>query len=194
MSIRPYLFTFVVNLLLLIVIANCATKPGNSQSAAPKGYVSYQLAYPNYQAIFQRLQLESERKLKSRGEAHITIVTPPEFEILKKKIKPDRIHEVASTFLDKTIPFEHVCLGEGEKKIKDQIEKVFFVVVTAPDLLRLRRTLAEEGHFSKNEFDPDLFFPHITLGFTERDLYYEDGVIKNKESCKTNLQPLLASP
>ena len=132
-----------------------------------------------------------DRKLKSRGEAHITVITPPEFDVLKTKITPSRIHTLASVFLQKEIVIQHVCLGESDKKIKDKIEKVFYVVITSPELLRLRHALADEGHLSKNEFNPEVFFPHITIGFTERDLYYEDGIIKNKDSCPGNLQNLL---
>ena len=159
-----------------------------------KSYVTYELPYAQYRPIFHRLQLSLDRKLKTRGEAHITVITPPEFEILKTKISPARIHAIASEFLNKSISFQHLCLGEGEKKIQNQTELVFFIVVIAPELLQLRRTLAEEGHFNKKEFNPDLFFPHITLGFTERDLYFEDGIIKNQDSCPKKLQNLLVSP
>lgn len=31
----------------------------------------------------------------------------------------------------------------------------------------------------------------ITLGFTEKDLHFEQGVIKNQKSCPKKLQPLL---
>ena len=193
MSIRPYFLTFAVIWMLTFLIANCATKPDTSSPPALKNYVSLELAYPKYQAILQHLQQGIERKLKSRGEAHITVVTPPEFEILKSKLSPAQIHALAAGFLKKPISFEHVCLGQGKKKIKDQIEQVFFIVVTSSELLQLRRALTEEGHFNKTEFDPELFFPHITLGFTDRDLYFEDGIIKNKAACPQKLQNLLVT-
>ena len=192
MSIRLQSLTFAVILTLSFLIANCATKSATS-SLASKNYVTYELAYPEYQALFIRLQQGLERKLKSRGEAHITIITPPEFEILKSKLSPIRIHALASSFLKKPIFFKHVCLGQGEKKTKDQTEQVYFIVVAAPELLKLRRALSEEGHFNKKDFDPELFFPHITLGFTERDLYFEDGIIKNKTACPKKLQNLLVT-
>lgn len=61
-----------------------------------------------------------------------------------------------------------------------------YLVVQSPDLVERRKALRNQ--FERNggrtgDFDADRFFPHITVGFTGRDLHESDGVIKNNDSC-----------
>ena len=151
--------------------------------SALKNYISYDLQYKPFEEM--RLQLEKTlgAALKNRGEAHITVVTPPEYERLTQKLKPEQIHAVANETLVKMPAYEIVCIGSGSLKIKEKTEKTYYVVVVANELLALRKKLAELAELPKEQFDPNLFFPHVTLGFTSRDLHYEDGVIKDKNSC-----------
>jgi len=176
MSIKPQ-----KALLVLIFNILCFLSP--SAHSALKNYISYDLQYKPFEDM--RLQLEKTlgMPLQNRGEAHITVVTPPEYAKLSQKLKPEQIHALANEILMKMPKYEVVCIGSGSLKIKEQVEKTYFAVVTADSLKIIREKLAKTSGLSKSDFDPALFFPHVTLGFTSRDLHYEDGVIKDKNSC-----------
>lgn len=127
--------------------------------------------------------------LKNRGEAHITVITPIEYDVLKTHMNIKDIEKIAlKQGLQKT-RWTPVCVGEG--RIKEMTN--YFVVVKSPDLLRVRRAI--ETEFKKRaqkapltvaagKFEAAHFYPHITLGFTERDLHEADGVIKDQKLCR----------
>jgi 2'-5' RNA ligase len=151
--------------------------------SALKTYISYDLEYKAFEEMRLKLENTLGTPLKNRGEAHITVITPPEYKKLTMTLKHEQVHAIANETLVKMPAYETVCVGSGSLKIKEKTEKTYYVVVTAPELLNLRKKLAEAAKLPKDQFDPDLFFPHVTLGFTTRDLHYEDGVIKDKNSC-----------
>lgn len=176
MSIKPQkaLLVFVFNILCFFSL--------NAYSAL-KNYISYDLEFKPFEEM--RLQLEKTlgSPLKNRGEAHITVITPPEYAKLSEKMKPEQIHALANETLVKTPKYEIICVGSGSLTIKDQVEKTYYVVVHANQLLEIRKKLAEASGLTKTQFDPALYFPHVTLGFTSRDLHYEEGIVKDKNSC-----------
>jgi hypothetical protein len=60
------------------------------------------------------------------------------------------------------------------------------VVVNVPVLVRIRYVIHKEFMALRGraqDFTPNHFYPHITLGFTKRDLYEQDGVKKNSDTC-----------
>lgn len=167
----------------LVLVFNILCFSGVNAYSALKNYISYDLEYKPFEEM--RLQLEKSLglPLKNRGEAHITVITPPEYEQLSKTLEPEQIHALANESLIKNPKYEIVCIGSGHLLLNGQDEKTYFVVVQSTELLQIRQRLAEAAHLPKKQFDGDLFFPHVTLGFTSRDLHYEDGVIKDKNSC-----------
>ncbi len=153
-----------------------------------KSYLSLDLAYPYYKRIHDTLESKLKTTLVTHGEAHITLVTPPEFEVLATKIPVATLHQMADKFIKTNPGFAHVCLGLGEKF---GAGKTYYVVVESADFLIFREALARMSQLPKDLFDPNKFYPHVTLGFTQRDLHLDDGVVKNSDSCPEQLQPLL---
>lgn len=169
-------------------------------SAADAHYVTYDLSHAPFEKL--RIELESHLglKLKHRGEAHITIVTPPEFEVLSKFMKPEDIRRLTrETFFKSAVSqgadvkIESVCIGQGTLRPSRVAspaadpgaavaEQTWFVVVKFPLAVRARETLAHAAPGSK--FHPRDFHPHVTLGFLNRDLHSQDGVVKDLSSCK----------
>ncbi len=152
-----------------------------------KAYLSMNLPYAPYKILYEQIQKTEGIVLINRREAHITVVTPVEYDnVLKKHLHISEIHKIAENAKIQAAAFTPICIGKGEKMLHDKLEKTYFVVVESPALLNLREQIKEA--YVKNggkpqDFVPEKFFPHITLGFTVRDLYYEDGVIKNKTKC-----------
>jgi hypothetical protein len=77
-----------------------------------------------------------------------------------------------------------VCLGYGEIETPHDMQ-TYFVVVEAPALEKIRERIQAtcEANGGTTTFQGAHFFPHVTIGFTERDLFEEDGVGKDASSC-----------
>lgn len=176
MSIKPRkaILVFIFNILWLL------EAPAHS---ALKNYISYDLEYKPFEEMRLQLEKNLSTALKNRGEAHITVITPPEYAKLTQNLKPEQIHAIANETLVKKPKYETICIGSGTLRIKSQDEKTFYVVVLSSELLEIRKKLSAAAKLPQDQFDPQLYFPHITLGFTLRDLHFEDGVIKDKSSC-----------
>lgn len=155
--------------------------------AAPKTYVSLDLEYPGYQKTLKNLDLFLGKNLANRSEAHITVITPPEFKILSEKIPAEQIHQEWDTWKRKS--FQQSCLGEGKYSENGKLLKTYYVVINSEDLLAFRKYLKKK--YDVTAFNADSFYPHITIGFTEKDLHFEQGVIKDSKSCPKELQKFL---
>tara|TARA_B110001454_G_C12722892_1_gene435547 strand:- start:2458 stop:3117 length:660 start_codon:yes stop_codon:yes gene_type:complete len=161
----------------------------NSKIPAP--YLSMNIAFDPIAVIRKDVEKKEKVILQNRGEAHITVITPPEFEQLKSVLTMELLNEVALLNRIQETPFEILCVGRGQIKEDKKTLSTYFIVVDAPELLSLRRTIATlyktRGGLASG-FNPEDFYPHITVGFTERDLHASDGVIKSKASCLIDTQ------
>jgi hypothetical protein len=73
-------------------------------------------------------------------------------------------------------------LGSGKMKLNGKDEETYFVIVDSYDLRNIRHQIFYE--FTRRggdraAFDPTWYFPHITIGYSKRDLHEADGTIKN---------------
>lgn len=171
--------------LFLILLASTATSV-----TSEKNYFALDLKYSAYQEILAQL-VNKVGPLKNRSEAHITIISPPEFKILTNtktsKLTARKITETYVSFNKGVYSFKQLCIGSGEKTINKKKLKTYYIVLNSPDLFEFRREISRLSQLPKSKFDPELFYPHITLGFTDKDLHLEDGVIKDVNSCIKDL-------
>lgn len=151
-------------------------------------YLTVNLPFEPMAELFRQLLIAKRKPLTNRGEAHITVITPVEYwKVLKPKgLSMDEINGLARERNIQATNFEVVCLGRGETLLDKKTEQAYFVVVTSPQLVNFRKDIqslfvAKGG--SAADFVPDQFYPHITLGFTKRDLHESDGIIKDARSC-----------
>lgn len=173
------------------VASDKSTVQPTEMKPALKNYISLDLAYPNYKLLLDKLEHRLGHSLKSRGEAHITLITPPEYKSLTQKLTPEQIHQEASEFFATEPKFTNECLGQFVKSAEPAKPVAYYVVVSSTEMLQFRKKLADKAGLSRSDFDPELFFPHVTLGFTDRDLHFEDGARKDKNSCPTNLKSIM---
>jgi hypothetical protein len=115
------------------------------------------------------------------------VITPIEYDkILSKKIKIRDINALAEKFNIQGSHFKPVCIGKGSTTLNSDALDAYFVVVSSDDLFKLRSEI-QKLYIAKggapSDFNPESYYPHITLGFTQRDLHLEDGVIKDERSC-----------
>jgi hypothetical protein len=132
--------------------------------------------------------------LQSRGEAHITVITPPDFsgalnggQGLHEFFSTDEIH---SAFKDQiqTTNFKILCVG-GAHSLDGKT--VFYLVVDSPDLFEIRKTLQTEYERRAQlagkvaHFDYSNFYPHITIGYIKDDIH---GISKGQETCLKDIE------
>ena len=136
----------------------------------------------------QRAQL-GKPPLQSRGEAHITVVTPPELDRLAQHLPLAEVQEIAQSAGLARAHFRVSGIGKAAALIpaRDGAEaaETYFLVVDAPELAKIRERIQREfvaRGGAANAFDPGHYQPHITIGFTHRDLHEDDGVTKGAES------------
>lgn len=157
-----------------------------------QSYLTQNIHFPPVDRLRGDLEGKLGVSLKNRGEAHITVVTPVEYDkVLAPRLSMRKINEIARQAGIQSIPFEPLCIGAGQLKIDGRDEQAYFIVVNAPKLVELRRTVQQAFVAAGGDgttFVPENFFPHITLGFTKRDLHAEDGVIKDSRSCLYRLE------
>lgn len=168
--------------LLCFSLAACTTHAKNE-----KTYVSIDLPVENFEKIKTDLEKSQNVALKSRGEAHITLITPPEYKTLRKTLSREDIQNLLEETGVLKAPYKLLCVGKGVVKEK----ATYYVVVESPAYFQFRSLLAEkflQRGGAKDRFKPLEFYPHVTVGFTERDLHLEEGVIKDTKSCLYDLK------
>jgi len=117
-----------------------------------------------------------------RGEAHITVITPVEYwNVLRQKLTMDGINGIAQDLGIQSSNVKLLSIGSGRAVLNGKTEETFFFISESENLRRIRREIArrfEEKGGRPGLFDPENFYPHITIGYTLRDLHIQDGVIK----------------
>lgn len=159
-----------------------------------KNYLAKPLPYAPMAKVLKQLEEKIGQTLITRGESHVTILTPPEFDKIKKVVTIDEVNAIADRHQLLVSQLEPVCLGRGEAPLgKDKLEQTYFIVLNAPELLSIReeiRHLVVSRGSAPELFEAEKFYPHITVGFTKADLHESQGVIKDRRSCLFDLEVL----
>jgi len=147
-------------------------------------YLTMELPYAPVEKLLHDLEKKISKKLITRMEAHITVVTPIEYNhILSPILSMNKIENIAKNLNIQNSPFKIKCLGKAQVN-KDE---TYYLVVESEALEKIRSQITKEFIMDRGPiglFKPIKgYYPHITIGFTKRDLHIEDGVIKNEETC-----------
>jgi 2'-5' RNA ligase len=168
-------------------VLNAAHLPNVAKDNLESNYLSMQIEFAPILSLKKQIEQSTGLVLTDRGEAHITVLTPPEVTILKTKLSFLQLLEAIDHKTLQNEVFEVICLGLGTF----QKLRTYFVVVSSPGLLKRREKVAlafEKAGGAVGSFKPLEFFPHITTGFVGRDLHLQDGVIKDRRSCTASLK------
>jgi hypothetical protein len=117
------------------------------------------------------------------GEAHVTTISPPEYkDVLRHFISMRRINEIALEHSIQSADIRVLGIGSGKLAMKKKDEETFFLIVDSNKLRNIRHKIYKE--FVQNggdpsAFDPTWFFPHITVGYTKKDIHESNGLFKN---------------
>lgn len=117
------------------------------------------------------------------GEAHVTVITPPEYAtVLSKYVSIQKINEIAIRNAIQNSDLQFLGLGRGQAMIDRQLQSTYFIIVYSKNLIFIRQQIYQEylkNGGPKEGWNPLHFYPHITVGFTLRDLHEQDGVLKD---------------
>ena len=204
---RKLLCSVSVFLLTLFVFAENIVSETIISSKAPfiphDNYLVMNIKYKNVDRIYKKLNkylLKNkviQKDLIKRGEAHITVITPPEYDnILQAYVGINEINKIALKYNIQNSKVKVCGIGKGEACIGNggsKQEKTFFLIMKAKDLINIRWKIFEK--YKKNggmpsHFDPENFTPHITIGFTKQDLFEQNGVYKGMNSFYLDLNEI----
>jgi hypothetical protein len=167
---------------LRTTISTSQVQPTQIAFVGHPDYVAANLAFAPIAALRGQVETAMVGNLKNRGEAHVTTITPVEMGILAKKLSANQVERIAVDSGVQKAAIVPKCIGVGVKGT----DATFYLVVESPDLLKVRRAIAAafvaKGG-SAVAFNAENFYPHATLGFTKRDLFEGDGVVKSIASC-----------
>lgn len=152
-------------------------------------YLAMDLPFAPVDRLRRTLERRLGAPLEHRGEAHVTVITPPEYDrFLRPHLRIEEIDRIALEAGIQGARFTVRCLGRGRAGIVREGRPVtaatYFLVIESEDLLAIRRAVARAlAARGGAGFEAERFEPHVTVGFSHRDLHESDGVSKGPESC-----------
>ncbi len=161
-----------------------------ASGSGPYGtYFTLDIPFLPIKSVNEQLKGFHYKKLKNRGEAHITVLTPIEYHCYFAKSSPkvsmDDIENLIRKRASSKINYNVLALGSCAMKIDGKKEETFFIIVKSQELINLRKLIWELlDNKMKSEFNPLKFHPHITIGFTKKDLHESNGVVKDSKNSK----------
>ncbi len=145
------------------------------------GWLALPVSHEAVQKLVAGIEHIRGIELQDRGESHITVITPPEAQSIREQAGIP-IEALEAYALPKLEAARWQVLGVGSAR--DLLKQTFFLVVDSPDLLALRRDLADVFQLDRDTFDPAAQDFHITIGFVQSDIW---GVDKGRGSLQGDL-------
>lgn len=161
------------------------------EDASGADYIAMNIPFAPVDRLKDEVVSRTGTALRGRGEAHITIITPPEFAVLRGKVSRAEMLALGREMNIQSSEFNAICLGKGEKRDGRRSLVAYFIVVHDQTLLEFRQRVAERfvaNGGRANAFQAENIYSHITVGFSQRDLHEADGVLKDRTSCVADLQ------
>lgn len=156
---------------------------GKAEMPATGGsFLGMKLPFAPTENLRMAIEKTLGRTLKNRGESHITVLSPEEMKAIAPKVTGAQIFQLARDFKLQDAEVDVSCFGRFTKNN----ESVYYVVVESDDLIAFRQKIAQEFMSrggTPNAFRPEVYYPHITVGYTSRDFHPQDGAIKNSSTC-----------
>ncbi|KAI8923486.1 hypothetical protein BC831DRAFT_437029 [Entophlyctis helioformis] len=193
--------TYEYNSNLTASAASIPFLPKRGPIPAYGSYIQQTVDFASVVPVFNALNA-TYGPLKTRGEAHITVVSPPEVLFALSNVMTIEEIEAVVNPADhpiQSVKFTPVCVGRQSmvesKATSPFVGKrtyVYNLLVDAPELFEARRRL--QAAYIKKGGDPSNFdaiagfYPHITLGFVDHDWFPEDHVYKTYYTCFANVK------
>jgi hypothetical protein len=160
-------------------------------------YISQILDYNLLRPVIDTLN-SSYGPLNGTGEAHITVISPPEFKYgLSSVLTMQEIKDLAISENLQSLPFEIICLARQSQFDKNlgKRSSVYNLIVKTEGLFTFRSKVFDlylSYGGDPSNFNPTAYYrkfylthlAHITLGFEEHgDWFTQDLVFKTDMTC-----------
>jgi 2'-5' RNA ligase len=142
-------------------------------------YLAVNLSFSYFDQLRQQIEKAlGGTPLLHRGEAHLTVLTPPEYNEHFSAFWG--IEEISARLGERLQKTAITSLGLGSFVHPASKDSVFFIVAEAPEVFLIRRELAQalSAKNPQHQFQAANFEPHITVGFSLRDFFSQDGAVK----------------
>ncbi|KAG1143230.1 hypothetical protein G6F37_008048 [Rhizopus arrhizus] len=134
--------------------------PFVEHSAGDSSWLGMAIDYQYIKPIFNELN-STQVPLISRGESHITVISPPEFVVLSTaNVTIDEINKIAIKHSIQSSKIKIVCLGKEDVVLKDERYVVYQIIVKSSDLVKIRQEIFKL--YVKNGGNTALFDPNVT--------------------------------
>jgi len=150
-------------------------------------YLIHKVSFNPVNRIKKAIEKIKGIQLVDRGEAHITVVTPPEHDAIQKAVEGFSMERVERFVRDKIQNLNWDTPGVGAARGLNpdgKYTEVYFLVARSSDLRMIRQEIAERFKIPVEIFDPTKQDFHVTIGFTESDLH---GIPKNESTLQGDL-------
>ena len=174
-----------------ILISKAVLASKAEKNLEHENYLSLAIPFAPVKAVHAELESRLALKLVNRGEAHVTIISPPEFEKLSAKLTMKELNAIAARRKVQESDLDLICVGEGKARVGEREDRTYYLVVRSRALKDLRgeiEKLFRSRGGDARAFVAAEFHPHITVGFTTADLHAHQGVIKSEASCRFDIQ------
>lgn len=101
-------------------------------------YLSLPLRYAPFDYLRQHLEQALQVPLKTRKEAHVTIITPIEFKAIQAHISMQELVAIAQKMELERLPLRLLCIGEGATTRREQTLSTCFAIVEPSALISAR--------------------------------------------------------
>lgn len=151
------------------------------------------LAIPfSYEAISKlREELESRFSIKllHSEEAHLKVITPSEWRILKQQMTMDELEKLALKSSIMKMNIEPLCLSRVETLLKGKTNHSWVLLAKSSEVRHFRRDvwryyLTKGG--AAEDFQWKNWHPCITIGYSDSS-YDEEMVLKDKNKCAIDI-------
>lgn len=169
---------------------------------AKEGALTYNVNFKVIKSLKKQIEQQDKVRLQTRGEAHITIITPPEYNGPKRNKENQlpglkkylQMEEILNRFEKKlqNLNFKVGCIG----KLTNKKNTVYYLVLNSPELSKVRQEILAEAtrrakwNNQNHNFESLKWYPHITIGFTKADIHNQP---KEITTCK-NTPRLFTDP
>ncbi|KAI9140725.1 hypothetical protein BKA69DRAFT_1125459 [Paraphysoderma sedebokerense] len=156
-------------------------------------YLSLRVPFKPVEELFNEVQKSNfhvpGRNLKNSGEAHITVISRSEYRRLQPIISISEINKIAESSKIQSTPFTIKCLGRSLSFASDPsgpAAESVYLIIDAPGLTAIRQKVWQEyvkRGGKQDDFKWDQYYPHLTVGYSPKDLHFEEGLKKDEAIC-----------
>ena len=141
-------------------------------------YVAVTLNYKLMESLRNQIRALIPGELSTRDEAHLTIFSPPQMDILLKFASWEKIHSLTRATRIQQADFRPICVGLTEgSKVGRLNNRAFYIIVGSTELEIIRQDIIDKiGFYLMTREDREAlgkWYPHITIGFQNEfnDIY-----------------------